>query len=274
MDYTIEKGKITVLGSEFFDPQATLECGQLFRYKKTEDGYVVFALNHKAEVKKEGNNVIIYTNSEYFFEKYFDLRRNYGIIVSELSDKSQIPAQAEYGKGIRILNQDPLETLFSFIISANNNIPRIKGILERIVEGLGEKADGFYAFPTAEKLASAGENFYRSVGAGYRAAYLDKTAKAIAGGFDLEKVYDMSTDEARKYLYRLTGVGPKVCDCILLFAYHKTDTFPVDTWIKKVFVDLFGYETTPKEMSEKLLEKFGNLSGYAQQYLFYYKRGQ
>ena len=84
----------------------------------------------------------------------------------------------------------------------------------------------------------------------------------------------MSTDEARKYLYRLTGVGPKVCDCILLFAYHKTDTFPVDTWIKKVFVDIFGYETTPKEMSEKLLEKFGNLSGYAQQYLFYYKRGQ
>lgn len=146
MDYTIEKGKITVLGSEFFDPQATLECGQLFRYKKTEDGYVVFALNHKAEVKKEGNNVIIYTNSEYFFEKYFDLRRNYGIIVSELSDKSLIPAQAEYGKGIRILNQDPLETLFSFIISANNNIPRIKGILERIAEGLGETADGFYAF--------------------------------------------------------------------------------------------------------------------------------
>lgn len=274
MNYTIEKGKITVFDSEYFDPHATLECGQLFRYKKTDDGYVVFALNHKAEVKKEGNNVIIYTNSEYFFEKYFDLRRNYGIIVSELSDKSLIPAQAEYGKGIRILNQDPLETLFSFIISANNNIPRIKGIIERIAEGLGEKQDDFFAFPTVEKLASAGESFYRSVGAGYRASYLDKTARAVADGFDLERVYDTDTAEARKYLSRLTGVGPKVCDCILLFAYHKTDTFPVDTWIKKVFFDLFGYETTPKEMSEKLLAKFGNLSGYAQQYLFYYKRGQ
>ncbi len=274
MDYKIENGKITVFDAEFFDPTQTIECGQLFRYLKTADGYRVFAKNATAEVKKEGNNVIILTNSEYFFEKYFDLRRNYGIIVSELSDKGLIPAQAQYGKGIRILNQDPLETLFSFIISANNNIPRIKIIIERLCEGLGERMDGYYAFPTVEKLASAGEDFFKKIGAGYRASYLAKTARAVADGFDLEKVYGMSTDEARKYLSRLTGVGPKVCDCVLLFAYHKTDTFPVDTWIKKVFLDLFGYETTPKIMAEMLLERFGDLSGYAQQYLFYYKREQ
>ena len=163
--------------------------------------------------------------------------------------------------------------VISFIISANNHIPRIKGIIERLCAGLGRDMGGYYAFPTAEAMADKGEDYYFALGAGYRAPYLASTATAIAeGSFDIDAVRSMPTKEAAKYLCSLLGVGPKVADCILLFGYHRTDVFPVDTWIKKVYRDTLGGAATNKQMREKLIALYGNLSGYAQQYLFFGKR--
>ena len=189
-----------------------------------------------------------------------------------MRDKGLFDAEMAFGQGLRILKQNPFETLISFIISANNHIPRIKSIIERLCFELGEKCDGFYAFPTPQRLAGQTVSFYEKCGLGYRASYIYETANEICNGFNLERLYDMPSKDAKTQLCALKGVGPKVADCILLFGYGKTDVFPVDTWIKKVYNTYFGAEDNPKIIREKLVEKYGDLSGYAQQYLFYYKR--
>jgi N-glycosylase/DNA lyase len=165
-----------------------------------------------------------------------------------------------------------LETVVSFIISANNNIPRIKGIINRICERLGEEKDGYRAFPTAERLLSADEALFRELGAGYRAAYLVKAAKCLRDA-RLYELQNLGTKEARKRLLGICGVGRKVADCILLFSFKKTDIFPVDTWSKKIY-NMLGMIKTDcaSTMSENLVGRFGPLSGYAQQYLYYYYR--
>ncbi len=272
MDYSVEKGKITVFDPQRFDIKKTLECGQVFRYKNSGESYEVIAGKERAIIKNSKNCAEISCTDENFFVKYFDLCRNYDIIDLKLRDKGLICAAIDFGRGIRILNQSPFETLISFIISANNHIPRIKSIIERLSATLGEEMDGYHAFPTAEALASRDEDFYLRQGLGYRAPYVAETARKIAQGFDLNAVYGMSSTEAAKYLMTLKGVGPKVADCILLFGYGKPDVFPVDTWIKKVYNSYFGAEDNPAKIRKALTERFGDLSGYAQQYLFYYKR--
>lgn len=274
MEYEIIENKIIISNPTTFDIKAVLECGQVFRYKKTDGGYQVVAGDKKAVLKEENGKIIIEQNDAKFFEKYFDLCRNYDIIISKLGCKGLIGAACGFGKGIRILNQNPVETIFSFIISANNHIPRIKSIIERICAELGEDCHEYYAFPTISALASKGEDFYFKLGAGYRANYISETAKTLESGFDIDGIYEMPTPEARKKLCALKGVGPKVADCILLFGYHKTDVFPVDTWIKKVYADCYGETASAAEMSKRLTAEYGDLAGYAQQYLFYYKREQ
>lgn len=272
IDFKVEKGKITVYRADEFDIIKTLECGQVFRYKKREDFFEIFAQNKRAELKYEKNVVIISSDDETFFVNYFDLRQNYDIIRLKLRDKGLFEAEMDFGRGLRILKQNPFETLISFIISANNRIPRIKSIIERLCFELGERCDGYFAFPTVEALAGKDVGFYEKCGLGYRAPYILETTRAIAEGFDLDLPYETSSCEAQKYLCSLKGVGPKVADCILLFAYGKTDVFPVDTWIKKVYNSYFGAETSPSKIRASLVDRYGDLSGYAQQYLFYYKR--
>ncbi|MDE7216132.1 MAG: 8-oxoguanine DNA glycosylase, partial [Clostridia bacterium] len=160
-----------------------------------------------------------------------------------------------------------------FIISAINHITRRKGRIQRLCENLGENKGDYYAFPSPEKMASKDADFYAGIGAGYRAPYLASTAKAVANGFDLDEIDSMDAGEGNKKLCTLLGVGPKVADCILLFAYHKQDVFPVDTWIKKVYRDVVGdNEVNNVAMRKKLIEIYGEYSGYAQQYLFFNKR--
>ncbi|MGN0790038.1 MAG: DNA-3-methyladenine glycosylase family protein [Christensenellales bacterium] len=272
MDYIVEKGKITVINPEDFDIRKTLECGQVFRYEKTGDAYEIIAQNQRAVLQKRENNVEIECTDENFFVKYFDLCKNYDIIRLKLSDKGLFRAVIDYGQGIRILKQDPFETLISFIISANNHIPRIKSIIGRLSRSLGEDMGGYRAFPSPEALASQSEEFYFKAGLGYRAPYVLETAKAVVNGFDLNAVRDMPTPDARKALTSLKGVGPKVADCILLFGYGRNDVFPVDTWIKKVYNSYYGHEDNPLKIRKALTDRFGDLSGYAQQYLFFYKR--
>ena len=269
-----DKNSIIIKDLSCFNIRHILECGQIFRFFEQPDGsFRVFSKDKSAVIKQTEDEAVIYTDDPEYFTKFFDLERDYGEIKQKLRDKPFMSEAIEYGGGIRILNQDKWEMLISFIISANNHIPRIKGIIQRLCERLGENKGDYYAFPTPEKMAQMDESFYASIGAGYRAAYLASTARQIANGFDLEEITLLNGNEGNKRLCKLLGVGPKVADCILLFGYHKQDVFPVDTWIKKVYKDVIGdNEPNNNAMRRKLIEMYGEYSGYAQQYLFFNKR--
>ena len=256
----------------------SLECGQIFRFKKLDEKtYTVLSKGYLATIKDLGDYYDVVTNNEEYFHNFFNLDINYKQILGELRKnkflKDVIPSDCV---PLRILQQDPFEMIISFIISANNNIPRIKGIIERLCEGNGELTkDGIFAFPSADKLAKRDVKYFESIGCGYRAPYILKTAQYIYSGvFDVNAIKKLDTESARKKLIALAGVGPKVADCILLFGYNRYDVFPVDTWIKKVYVDLFKKDNTPENMRKELIKEFGEYAGIAQQYLFYAKRGE
>lgn len=271
MKYEILDDGIFIPSSPDFDIKHILECGQVFRFKTQDFGYTIYTLGHKADVycQKDGTKIVC-ENKKYFI-KYLDLDTNYAIIKLQL-DKYNLSEAIAYGSGIRILRQDPLEMIISFIISANNNIPRIKKIIEKICEGYGDKIDDYYSFPTLNQLSTIPFEFFKSIGCGYRAKYLVDTIAELET-LDLEKLYHMETCLARKELMKLKGVGRKVADCILLFGFYKTDVFPTDTWITKVYQDEVGDSNlSANKISEYYANKFGALSGYAQQYMFYAKR--
>lgn len=218
-------------------------------------------------------------------EEYFDLKRDYKKIKEELSKIDEnMKTSIEYGKGIRILNQDLWETIISFIISANNNIPRIKGIIEKLSKKYGKELEfegkKYYTFPTPKELENVTVEDYRSLGLGFRDIRLYETTKMI-----IEKKVDLqelrknpNTFEVREKLLTLSGVGPKVADCILLFSDLKRfEVFPIDVWVRRVMNDLYIKNPDETKVSKKQIEKianekFGNLAGLAQQYLFYWRR--
>lgn len=253
-----------------FNIEQTLECGQVFRFKKTNDGYILFSKNHYINIVEKEDSYLCETDNKDYFLNYFDLDNNYLYIQNKYKEDKFLSAAIEHGKGIHLLKQDKVETIISFLISQNNHIPRIKGIIERICEKLGDNMGSYYAFPSLEKLASVGESFYKEIGAGYRAAYLDRVSKALQS-IDLESWDKLETDDLRKELMSLYGVGRKVADCILLFAFSRYDVFPVDTWIKKVYKEEFG-DIDAQKMSEMLIKKYGKYAGFVQQWIFFYKR--
>lgn len=271
MKYEVLDDGIFIPLNSDFDIKHTLECGQVFRFKPTDFGYRLYSMGHKADIycQKDGTKIIC-KNKNYFIN-YFDLDTNYAIIKSEL-DKQNLSDAINYGAGIHILKQDPLETIISFIISANNNIPRIKKTIEKLCEGYGTDCGDYYAFPTIEQLNNINLSFLKEIGCGYRAEYLIDTIKKL-NSFNFDEIECMDTSLARKKLIELKGIGRKVADCILLFGFYKTDVFPTDTWITKVYQDEFGDNNlSPIKISEYYSSKFGKLSGYAQQYMFYAKR--
>jgi len=272
MKYEITSVGIKVYDKNDFNPQHILDCGQVFCYEKVGNKYIVYPQNYYAEIEECKDFYLIKTENVDFFVDYFDLNVNYSQIKHKLNVFDIMKKPVEFGSGIRILNQDLFETLISFIISANNNISRIKSILNKIRTSLGEKINNeIYSFPDYEKLKEQTEEFFVSCGAGYRAKYLVKVLSQITPK-DLEgwKTYDTIT--LRKKLISLAGVGPKVADCILLFGYHRGDSFPVDTWIAQMYNQYFNKTDNREFIRRDLVDKFGNLSGYAQQYLFYYTR--
>ena len=188
-----------------------------------------------------------------------------------------------FGEGIRILNQDLWECIISFIISANNNIPRIKGIIERISKNYGRKIEfegkEYYLFPTPEELSKASKEDLRALGTGFRDIRIYNTTKKIFEDKEyLSRIENLSsTDEMREELLKLDGVGPKVADCILLFSLKRFDVFPIDVWVRRVMNDLYIHAQDEDKINKKEIlkianDKFGSLSGLAQQYLFYWKR--
>jgi N-glycosylase/DNA lyase len=269
-----------ILDSEFFNIEDTLCCGQTFRFIPYKNGYKVYSLDKCAYCYQEHNNTIIETEHKDYFYNYFDLDRDYSIIYNsaQQSGKDVLIKSSNIGKGIRILNQDRIEMIFSFIISQNNNIPRIKGIIEKLCLKLGEKkyfcGEEYYAFPTIEKLEKQTVEFYKSIGLGYRAEYIKRVAEDIDFNV-INNAKNLSTEELKKYLISLHGIGPKVADCISLFGFHRTDSFPVDTWIEKVYKQDFNGELSDRtKITAFFVNKFKEYSGYFQQYLFYYKRSK
>ena len=270
-----------IFNNTYFNIKDTLECGQVFRFYPHEKGYLVYTKDKCAYCYNENDNAIIECNVDdrEYFNNYFDLANNYESIVASAQESNYevLRTSAKIGKGIRILNQDIEETLFSFIISQNNNIPRIKSIIEKLCYALGERKK-FYgkeycAFPTIKAMANKDIEFFKSIGLGYRAGYVKKLAEEIVNGFDANRLKTLETEEIRKELIKIYGVGEKVADCVMLFGYHRGDAFPVDTWIEKLYKENFnGKLTDRKKISKWLVEEFGEKSGYYQQYLFYYKR--
>lgn len=272
MKYEIVKDGIKIISKDEFNPQHILECGQVFSFEKRGEKYIVYPQNKYAEIEENQDYYFIKTKDVQFFVDYFDLSTNYTKIKKDLSVHTMMEKPIEFGYGIRILNQELFETLISFIISANNNIKRIKVILNNIRKALGrEIADDVYSFPTYQQLKEKPVEFFVEMGAGYRAKYLYKVLREISPT-KLEEWKRLDTQDLRNSLISLSGVGPKVADCVLLFGYHRGESFPVDTWIAKMYNTYFMPVDSRIVMRDNLVKLFGDNSGFAQQYLFYYTK--
>ena len=282
-EYKIENIKSFELADIF-------DCGQCFRWNKQEDGsYTGVFKKNVINVQKQENTIIFKGicdgEIKEIVEDYFDLKRNYEEIKSKLSQIDEnVKTSIEYGQGIRILNQDLWEMIISYIISANNNIPRIKGIIERLSKTYGQEiewnGEKYYTFPTPEELKDVTVEDYRKLGTGFRDIRLYQTVHMILDKkVNLEEMQNNSnTLEVREQLLTLSGVGPKVADCILLFSTLKRfEVFPIDVWVRRVMNELYIKNEDETKVNKKEIEKlahakFGNLAGIAQQYLFYWKR--
>ena len=275
-----------------FELEHIFECGQCFRWNKMQDNtYVGVIKNGVLKLKKENNKIIfkgmLDKDIKEIITFYFDLDRDYKKIKDTLSRlDDNLKESIKYGEGIRILNQDLWEMIISFIISANNNIPRIKGIIERLSKNYGNEikwnGESYYTFPTAEQLKDVTVEQYRKLGLGFRDIRLYETTHMILEKqVDLENIKkEKDTLKIREQLLSLSGVGPKVADCILLFSTLKRlEVFPIDVWVRRVMNDLYIKNLDENKVNKKEIEdlahrKFGNLAGLAQQYLFYWRRNE
>lgn len=283
---TYEHG-IIVEGITDFHVDHIFDCGQCFRWEKNEDGsYSGIAGGKIVTVSCDCDSGILKienaTEEEFhgFWKHYLDLERDYGVIKAQLAAEDPVMEQAiATGSGIRILNQEPWETLISFIISQNNNIPRIKKCIESLAKQLGEPAGEYrgkiwYSLPSPEVLADATLEDLAPCRLGYRAKYLLETARQVAeeGIGQLESLADprKTAAEVLEKLRSYCGVGPKVASCIALFSMGRIDSFPIDTWVKKVMHQKYGFqERDIRGMEAYAAQNFGEYGGIAQQYLFY-----
>lgn len=260
VEYKVD-GKNILLYQEDFDLEQTLDCGQAFRWTKTENGYRGYYLNKPLEIQKENDSFVLLDTSEEDFVQiwkyYFDLETDYTKLKMAYSKDSTLKNACEFASGIRLLRQDSWEALCSFIISQNNNIPRIKGIISRLCEHFG-------GFPSANQLATYTPDDLQFLRAGFRAKYISDAANKVANGeIDFKKIKEMEINDARKSMMTIKGVGPKVAECALLYGMYRVEAFPIDVWIKRVMEQYYpgGF---PQEFAEN--------AGIAQQYLFHYIR--
>lgn len=271
MKYLLTGNDVTVENITDMDLKQTLDCGQSFRWQELDEGsFIGVAFGKVLHLNIEGNNLVLHDCSEQDFlniwKPYFDLELDYTNIRNELSNIHPILNEAAlYAPGIRILSQEPWEALCSFIISQNNNIPRIKGIISRLCSSFGTQlSENFFSFPSAKVLASLNEDDLSPIRSGFRAKYIIDAAKKVASGdINLEEIRNMSIDDAREELIKIKGVGAKVAECTLLYGLHRLDAFPLDVWMKRAMHNLFP-GMTPTD--------FGKYAGIAQIYIFHYSR--
>ena len=286
--------KLVVKNTKDFSIKQILDCGQIFRYYLLTDKLAVVISSEKLAVVKENvNNVEIFAKDIKYFEQYFDLQTDYNKIKKELSKDKFLKPCCESCYGIRILKQDFFEMLISFMISANNNISRIKKSVNLLSKKFGKQYKielpnfidcetdlfvckngevAYYSFPTLEELKNASVQDFIDVGLGYRAEQMYETVHKLTQS-DIENFKKKSNKEKYRWLLSLKGVGEKVANCIMLFSESDTTSFPVDTWINKVYNDITKTNTqNRKEIECELKSRYKNLSGYVQQYFFYYYR--
>ena len=251
--------------SEYLDLDQIADSGQVFRWKKLEDGYLLLSTDKAVVARQEDNKITVFCDEEdKYWKNYLDLSTDYGKIIESINPKDvYLTKAAKAGKGIRILRQDFWEMLVSFIISQNNNIPRIKKTIEGLCEGFGTKKsigdEIYYAFPTIEQLKGKS---LADFGLGYRQRYLEKL---VSDGVDEKWYQSLDYMEAKKQLKSIVGVGEKVASCVALFGLHHLNAFPIDTWMKKIQNEIYQGNFD--------LESYGKYAGVLQQYMFYYARG-
>ena len=268
-----------------FNPKHIFECGQCFRWiKQEDDSYTGVAMGKVINVKQEGNKIYLDNTTKEDFDNiwydYFDLGRDYESMVNTLKVMDEhLEKATEFGEGIRILKQDGWEMLISFIISANNRIPMIQRAINNLSKNFGTyigeyKNQEYYAFPTPQQLNKATIEEIRACSTGFRDKYIKSTAQIVNDeNIDVLEYRKLPTAECLKELLKFNGVGPKVADSIALFGMQKYDTFPVDVWVKRVMQEFYVEEDLSLTKIRKFgIEKFGDLAGFAQQYLFYYAR--
>ena len=267
-----------------FDLAQTLECGQCFHFVKLgEEDYVLTAKGRVLHVSQEADTVTFYDTEEdeyvNVWKDYFDMDRDYSAIKKKLLEKDdKLKDAIESMWGVRILNQEFFETLISFIISQNKQIPHIKKIVADISAKFGTYMGSFggvdmYTFPTIKQLTDASEEDFKELKTGFRAPYImDAIRRNMAGQFDEKELKDMDYDSCVKELMTIKGVGEKVANCVSLFGLGKKEAFPVDVWIKRIMETMYfdGVDTPKDKIAAFAKEQFGELGGFAQQYLFYY----
>lgn len=271
MDIKETNGGVLVT-SDCFDLADTLDCGQCFRFESEDNlTFKGFYKSHFLNATKLSDTETLFHNTDIktfneVWRQFFDFDTDYDAFKEVFKKDETLSKACDFAGGIRILKQEPWETLCSFIISQNNNIPRIKGIISRLCENFGEKCENGYLFPSAERIAKLNVEDLAPLRSGFRAKYILDAAKKVANKeLVLDTLYTMPIDEARKTLMSIKGVGPKVAECTLLFGFYRLEAFPVDTWIKKVLTEYYpdGFPGYAREHG-----------GVAQQYLFHYIRNK
>ena len=272
MKITKESNKITILNTQDFDVIQTLNCGQIFRYVIDGNTALVYSLDKCARLSWGKDKIEIISDDIDYFYHFFDLDRDYTQIKNVLRKDEFLKSAVDYGAGIRILNNDVYEILISFIISANNNIKRIKNSIEYLCAHFGKDMGTYHAFPTLDEMKRVSISDYRKAGLGYRAEQMYETVQRLSLE-DIARLKILPKDQQFKFLTSLKGVGEKVANCIMLFGLGVKDVFPVDTWINKVYNNLTNTNTTDrKKITHELTNRYKDLSGFAQQYFFYYYR--
>lgn len=270
MKYEVLNNNVIVRDVRCLNVELCLFCGQAFRWKKNEDGSFHGVVDGKITdiVQKENEIIFLNTSKEDFlslWKDYFDLESDYESTVKRFDEDKNISAAVKEYYGIRILHQRPWEALCSFIISQNNNIPRITGIIDRLCESFGERVgEKDYSFPSYERMKNVTAEDMAPLRAGFRSKYIaDAVSKLCSGEISLEKIKEMPISEARTELMKIKGVGATVAECTLLYGFGRKEAFPIDVWVKKIMAEMYPHG---------LPECTKDVEGIAQQYLFHWRR--
>ncbi|TZE83178.1 DNA glycosylase [Calorimonas adulescens] len=283
MNYIRTDNGILIKYIDNFEPYQVFESGQCFRWECKDDGFVGVVKNKVIKVKKLNGDILIDNVTEEDMDDiiyYFDLERDYNEIKRRLQFDGYMKEAMEYGYGLRILNQEPFECLISYIVSSNNRIPQIKRIIENLSRMYGKpieyNGDTYYTFPSPDVLADAEVCEIQESRCGFRAEYICDAAKRVAwGDLDLSVLKKMDYFAAKSELMKVKGIGEKVADCILLYSLQKYEAFPVDVWVNRVMTEIYIHQKISfKKIGEYARERFKELAGFAQLYLFYYYRNR
>lgn len=267
-----------MVGNEKINLELTLiGSAQCFRWVQMGDSFGAVLGETPVWLEQDECGVRAEGGEHAFLRDYLDLNRDYSEIAREYEAIPMVRNAIQAYPGLRVLNQPPWETLVSFILSANNNVSRIRRLCMALQSSLGERFDtprgALFAMPGPERIANCTEEMLRTLGTGYRAPYLIQTARRVSDGFDLSALANMDYEEAHRKLIELPGVGDKVADCVLLFGCRHPEALPVDVWMARLIANWLGEKRTDRAfLARRAREILGKNAGIAQQFLFHAAR--